>query len=56
MKRQVNMNNFQDVIEQLTPESQSYLLNLANMAMVAEASKEKEMHLNKVHNQPKQTA
>lgn len=43
MKEKVNIINFQSVIEKLTPESQSYLLNLANMAFVAEKGKEKEL-------------
>lgn len=44
MKQQVNIKNFQTIIEQLTPESQTYLLNMANMAMVAEKGKEKELN------------
>lgn len=53
MKQQVNVNNFQNIIEKLTPESQNYLLNMANMAMIAEIGKEKEIYSKKkTRNQP----
>lgn len=47
MKQKENVSNFQNIIENLTPESQIYLLNLANMARVAESSRQKELEKNK---------
>lgn len=47
MKQKENVSNFQNIIENLTPESQIYLLNMANMARIAESSKQKELEKNK---------
>lgn len=40
---------FQIIIEKLTPETQAYLLNLANVASVAEQSVREEMKSTKQH-------
>lgn len=53
MSQQISLINFQSIIENLTPESQTYLLNLANMALIAETGKEKEMK--KAAKSPKQS-
>lgn len=44
-----NIFQFQYIIEQLTPKTQAYLLNLANMAYIAEQSV-KEENKKKVEN------
>lgn len=53
MNCEIKIANFQTIIEKLTPESQTYLLNLANMAMIAEDGKKKQLLK---HSKEQQTA
>lgn len=43
MIQENNVKNFQAIVEKLTPDSQIYLLNMANMAKIAELGKKKEI-------------